>query len=25
VTCTDWNGASYDNNVVVFARPVRGA
>lgn len=23
VTCTDWNGASYDNNVVVFARPVR--
>jgi LPXTG-site transpeptidase (sortase) family protein len=25
VTCTDWNGASYDKNVVVFAQPVRGA
>jgi LPXTG-site transpeptidase (sortase) family protein len=25
VTCTDWNGSSYDNNVVVFARPVRRA
>jgi LPXTG-site transpeptidase (sortase) family protein len=23
VTCTDWNGESYESNVVVFAEPVR--
>ena len=25
VTCTDWNGASYDSNVIVLAEPVRRA
>ncbi|MGH3362576.1 MAG: class F sortase [Nocardioides sp.] len=25
VTCTDWNGTSYDSNVIVLAEPVRGA
>ena len=22
ITCTDWNGSSYDSNVVVFAKPL---
>jgi LPXTG-site transpeptidase (sortase) family protein len=25
VTCTDWNGADYESNIVVFADPVRRA
>lgn len=25
VTCTDWNGSSYDSNVIVVAEPVRRA
>ena len=25
VSCTDWNGSSYDSNVVVLGRPARRA